>query len=293
MSANTTVTRGIIIFVCAWFIIPVMDGGAKFLGQIGYPVLMIVWGRFFFNLVLLVPVAVVTRRNIFLPPSNIALQLIRAAAIISATVLFFLALQTMPLADALATYFVYPLIVTALAPVMLGEVPGVRRWIAVGVGFAGSLLIIQPGGTQMNEGVPYVLIAAGCFAIYNLLTRKLSGQGDAWQTLAFQMLVGTVVMSPVMLFVWEPLSWQAVGVMVMMAAASALGHYMIIRAYDYAPASVLAPFSYFEIISATLIGFFVFGDFPTATTWAGVVVIVSSGIYISFRERRHAGGQGA
>jgi len=287
---NVHATRGIVIFVSAWFIIPIMDGGAKFLSEMGYPVLLIVWGRFFFNLMLLVPVAAVTRRNIFRPPPDTALQVIRAITMICATVLFFQGLKTLPLADALATYFIYPLIVTALAPVMLGETPGLRRRLAVGVGFAGSLLVIQPASSQMNEGTPYVLIAAVCFAIYNLLTRKLSGRGDAWQTLAFQMLVGTVVMSPVMLFVWTPISLQASAVMLMMAAASAVGHYLIIRAYDYTPASVLAPFSYFEIVSATLIGFFVFGDFPTLTTWAGVAIIVSSGIYISLRERQRAKG---
>ncbi len=290
MTAHNNATRGIVIFVAAWFIIPVMDGGAKFLSEAGYPVLLIVWGRFFFNLVLMAPVAVATRRNLFTLPPDLLLQIIRAIALIAATILFFQGLQTLPLADALATYFVYPLFITAFAPILLGEIPGLRRWMAVGVGFAGSLLIIQPGNGAINEGTPYVLVAAVCFAFYNLLTRKLSGRSDAWQTLAFQMLVGTLVMSPVVVFVWQPLNMQAIAVLSMMAVASAVGHYMIIRAYDYAPASVLAPFSYFEIVSATLIGFFIFGDFPVMTTWAGVVVIVSSGIYISIRERRRTQG---
>jgi drug/metabolite transporter (DMT)-like permease len=291
MPEQLQINRGILIFVCAWFIIPVMDGGAKFLNEAGYPMLMVVWGRFAFNLALMVPIAAVVRRNIFAPPPQMTVQIVRAVALVGATLLFYLGLSTMALADALAAYFIYPLFVTALAPLFLGEIPGLRRWVAVGVGFAGSLLVIQPGSGQMNEGIPYVIVAAACFAVYNLLTKKLSGQGDAWQTLAFQMLVGSIVMCPVLLLHWKPVDPQAIGVFSLMAVASAIGHYLIIRAYDYAPASVLAPFSYFEIVSATVIGFVLFGDFPSAMTWTGVAVIVSSGIYISIRERRRGLGQ--
>ena len=277
--------RGIVLVILAWLIIPVMDGGAKYLSNIGYPMLLIVWGRFFFNLLLLVPPALVSRRNLFIPGKNLRVQVIRAVALVGATVFFFSGLKTMPLADALATYFVYPLFVTAFAPLFLGERPGVRRWSAVGVGFIGSLLIIRPGFTEIADGTTYVLVAAVCFAVYNLLTKTLSGQGDAWQTLGFQMLVGTVIMTPVLAFVWMPLDLMAIGILFLMAAASAVGHFLIIHAYEHAPASVLAPFSYFEIISATLIGYILFGDFPSTHTWAGVFVIICSGIYISYRER--------
>jgi len=282
---NPNPVRGIVLVILAWLIIPVMDGGAKYLSTIGYSMLLVVWGRFFFNLLLLVPLALISRRNLFMPSSNLRIQVIRAVALVGATIFFFTGLKTMPLADALATYFVYPLIVTAFAPLFLGERPGIRRWSAVAVGFVGSLLIIRPGFSEIADGTVYVLVAAVCFAIYNLLTKTLSGQGDAWQTLGFQMVVGTVIMTPVLPFVWAPLDMTAIGILFMMASASAVGHFLIIHAYEHAPASVLAPFSYFEIISATLIGFFVFGDFPSIHTWIGVSVITCSGIYISFRER--------
>jgi len=282
------ITRGIVIFIGAWLIIPVMDGGAKYLGQAGYSVLLVVWARYAINLIMVVPLAKVASGRVFAVPPDAALQTVRAVSLVGATLGFYMGIQTLPLVEALAIYFVYPLIVTALAPLMLSEIPGVRRWMAVGVGFAGSLLVIQPGGAPLNQGTPYVLGGAVCFAIYNILTRKLSGRSDAWQKLTFQMLVGTVIMAPVLLFVWQPVSGPAVLVLIMMASASTIGHYLIIRAYEYAPASVLAPFSYFEIVSMAIIGFFVFGDIPTGTTWAGAAVIVLSGVYISLRERRRA-----
>ncbi len=262
-----------------------MDVSAKYLSQLGYPVLLVVWARFFFNALCLTPILILRRQPLQFR-QHFGLQFIRTVMLISATFGFFMGLRTMGVADALAVYFVYPFIITLLSPLFLGERAGMRRLSAVAVGFLGTLMIIRPGSGTIDPNVGYVLAAAVFFAIYNLLTRKLAGRAGSWQTLGFQSIVGAVLMSVVAPFVWRTPDLQALSLFAIIGVFSTAGHFLLIRAYDHAPAPVLAPFSYFEIVSATVLGYLVFGDFPEPMTWAGISVIAASGIYIGIRERK-------
>ena len=263
-----------------------MDACAKLLANQGYPVLMIVWGRFAFSVLLLLGLLATRHRRAFRLPEHQAVQWGRAALLVAATFGFYMGLKTLPLADALAMYFVYPFLITALSPLVLNEMPGLRRWLAVLVGFAGSLLVIRPGFGGAPPGTVFVLFAAVAFAGYNLLTRRIAGRGGSWQTLVFQAGAGALIMSPMLIVSWKTPDAAALMLFLGMGLAATCGHYLLIRAYEHAPAPVLAPFGYFEIIAATALGFFVFGDFPDGFTWAGVAVIVASGVYIGWRERR-------
>ncbi len=285
-AAASSPWRGILFFLAAWAVVPNMDVAAKLLGQWGYPVVMVVWARFAMSLVILSPALLTRRRRIFMPPPDAWAHVFRAALLMTATLGFFMGLRSMALADALATYFVYPFLVTALSPLFLGERPGWRRWTAVGFGFLGSLIVIRPSLAGVPDGTLYVLGAAVAFAGYNLLTRSLSHQDDPWRTLTFQSLVGFALMTPVLPWFWRSPDPAALGLIVLIGAAATLGHYLLIRAYALAPAPVLAPFAYVEIIVATALGYVVFGDFPDAWTWTGVAVIAASGIVIAIRERR-------
>lgn len=282
--------KGILFFLAAWAVIPIMDACAKALGNMDYPSLMITWGRFAFSIILLLPLLMGRRRNAFSLPPDKGTQTLRALCLVLATTGFYMGLRTLPLADALAIYLIYPFIVTALSALVLGEMPGVRRWVAIAVGFMGSLLIIRPGFDGVPLGTVFILGAAIAFAGYNLLTRRIAGRSDPWQTLVFQAGIGSAVTSMALPFAWRTPELDGLTLFVGMGVAATVGHYLLIRAYDYAPAPVLAPFGYFEIISAAALGYFVFGDFPDALTWAGVAVIVLSGVYIGFRERRLADG---
>ncbi len=282
---DLTPWRGIVFFLAAWAVVPNMDVAAKLLGQWGYPVVMAVWARFAMSLIILSP-ALVIRPGIFRPPPDARMHVLRAVLLVAATFGFFSGIQTMPLADALAAYFVYPFLVTALSPVFLGERPGWRRWTAVGFGFLGSLIVIRPSLDGLPAGTIYVLAAAFAFAGYNLLTRGLSRQADPWRTLAFQSLVGFALTSLALPWFWRTPDISALALIALMGVAATLGHYLLIRAYALAPAPVLAPFAYFEIIVAATLGFVVFGDFPDTWTWTGVSVIAASGIVIAVRERR-------
>ena len=213
------------------------------------------------------------------------IQTTRICCLLIATFFYFSALKTIPLADALAIYFIYPFIITVLAGFMLGEKVGIRRYIAVLVGILGTLVIVRPGFQAVPVGVWFLLAAAFCFAFYNIFTRKLVKHTKPGAILLFQSLFGTVVMTSIVPFYWQMPDLVGIGLFLTMGLVSAFSHYLLILSYRFANASFLAPFAYFEIISTTFIGFVFFGDFPDAWTWFGIAIIVTCGIYILFREK--------
>ena len=275
---------GIGLMLASVALLPIMDGFAKAMADY-YAVLQLVWARFFFQSVAIVPLAVWRHPSAMRRPDRLPLQLGRGLCILIATGLFFTAIATMPIADALALLFVAPLIVTALAPVVLGEIVGLRRWGAVLVGFAGALVILRPGFGVLQPGAMFALGAGGCFAIYVLLTRRLSYAAPPLVTLSITSLVGLVVTSALLPAVWVTPDAADLTRMAAMGLIAAVGHYLMIRAYEQAPASLLAPFGYGEIVTATIIGYFWFGDFPDGITWLGIAILAASGVYISVRER--------
>jgi len=277
--------KGIGLLLIAVSVIPVMDALAKELGG-RYPVLQVTWGRYFFNLVLILPI-VFWRYGprAFAVPQR-GLQIVRGTLLLTATYLFFFTLTYLPLADTLALIFLYPLVVTLLSPWLLGEEVGWRRMAAVVMGFIGALIIIRPGTTMFQ---PVSLLGLGislCLGLYMVMTRRLAGSAPSLVTLAYGALFGAVACSIAVPTVWTPpsaLDWVA---MVAMGGIAALGHLLIIRAYEAAPATVLAPLGYAEMVSAVIVGYLWFGDFPDALTWLGIAVIVASGVYVSWRESR-------
>ncbi len=282
-----SVTSGILLVVGAMTLVPVMDGIAKHLSA-DFHVFQVVWARYFFHLIILLPI-ILWRYGAagFLPERPMA-QVLRGGLLLGSTVFFFAAIAVMPLTDALALVFVSPLIVTALSPWLLAERVGIRRWSAVLVGFVGVLIIIRPGAGVFQVG-SFLALAAGCvFACYLIATRKLAGSAPPLVTLAYTALIGALVMSIVMIWYWQPpalADWLA---MIVMGAVAATGHFLLIKAFELAPASTLAPFTYWEIVSMTAIGYFWFGDFPHSLTWLGIAIVIASGIYISYRESRLA-----
>ncbi|MBL6932688.1 MAG: DMT family transporter [Rhodospirillales bacterium] len=268
-------------------IVPIMDGFAKELSA-RYSIVEIVWARYFFHLLYLLPIVILRYGVSALLPRYPVLQIIRGGMLLISTILFFAAIAVMPIADALAIVFISPLLVTALSPVLLGEKVGVRRWVAVSVGFIGAMIIIRPGVSSIDTGTMLALGAGIVYAFYMIATRKLSGSAPPLVTLTFTALLGAVVMSVAVPYQWTTPNALDFSMMAGMGACAALGHFLLIKAFDHAPASVLAPFGYSEIVMATAIGFVVFGDFPDHWTWVGVAVIIASGIYISLRERHSA-----
>lgn len=277
---------GIGLMVLAMTIMPGIDVIAKFLGQQQLPILQIVWARLFFGGVLALPFAARHTGWTGLMPDRPAIHTLRALLLMAATFFFFWALKFLPIADALAVFFVNPLVVTCLSPLILREKVGPRRWVAVGIGFIGTLIIVRPGLGAFNPGSLLALGSGGSLALYLLLTRRISGQQKAIVTTFHTNAIGGLIASAAVAWVWvapSPLQWL---LFLSIAAIANLGHYLIVRAYDHAEASLLAPLSYTEMVGSTVLGLIFFGDFPDAPTFLGVGILIACAIYISMRERQ-------
>lgn len=280
---------GILLILSAMAILPGIDVIAKLLGQQGMPITQIVWARMFFGAALTLPFALRQGGMRALMPERPVFHTVRAGFLMLATFCFFSSLKFLPIADALAIFFVQPLVLTALSPAFLGERVGPRRWAAVAVGFVGTLIIIRPGLGGMNTGSLLALAAGTSLALYFLMTRRIAGSAPALVTTFHTMLIGTVVASVLAAMVWV---WPDGGqwlLFVALGLTAALGHYLITRAYDFAEASLLAPLAYTEMITSVALGWWFFGDFPDFWTFVGVGILISCAIYISVRERKAAG----
>lgn len=277
---------GIALMLCAMAVLPFLDVVAKTLANQGMPILQIVWARMAFGALLTLPATLRHGGLAALRPDRPAYHLLRATLLIAATFLFFSALKFLPIADALAIFFVQPLILTAISPVLLKERVGPRRWAAVAVGFIGTLIIIRPGFAELNPGTLLALGAGACLALYFAMTRRIAGQAPAIVTTFHTSLIGAVLLSLAVLPVWQAPSAPQWGLLFLIGLIATVGHYLIIRAYDHAEASLLAPLAYTEIIMATAVGWWFFGDFPDGWTFLGVAILIACATYISIRERK-------
>lgn len=285
--ANDSIMFGALCVMGSMLFIAGMDGFAKYLSQ-HYPVMQVTWARYVFHFAILVPIVWIRYgAAAFLPP-RLGLQLLRSVFMVAATVLFFFGLSHMPIAETLALAFIAPLVVTALAPFLLGERVGIRRYAAVAVGFLGTLFIIKPGTDVFQWVAIFGLGAGAVYALYIVATRQLAGTAPPLVTLAYSALVGTVVTTLALPAVWLTPTWPDLAAMIAMGALAACGHFLVIIGYERAQASAVAPYGYTELIWATAIGYFGFGDLPDGWAWLGMAIICASGIYISMRELRLA-----
>jgi drug/metabolite transporter (DMT)-like permease len=277
--------KAIFYNLLAWVILPVMDGLAKYL-SVDLPVLQIVWARYFFTVVITLSFIIIFFRKQLVWTSKPKLQLFRGLILLCANMLFFYAISIISLTKALTLAFVAPLIVTALSPFILGEIVGYRRWLAVIIGFIGSLIVIRPGLIEFNLATLAALGTGFFYGIYFIITRKLHTADSPLLTLLITGVVGAIILSAYMPFSWiepNPNQWLF---MFCIGLCASVGHFFLILSLKYADASKLAPFSYFEIVTNVIIGYYFFSDFPDIWTWVGLLIIINSGIYISIREER-------
>ena len=277
---------GIALMLGAMAMLPFLDVVAKTLGNQGMPILQIVWARMAFGTLLTLPFTLHHGGPRAIRPDRPAYHTLRAALLIAATFLFFSALKYLPIADALAIFFVQPLILTAISPFVLNEKVGPRRWAAVAVGFIGTLIIIRPGFTDLNPGTLLALGSGASLALYFAMTRRISGSAPAMVTTFHTSLMGTILIALPVLLLWErptPAQW---GLLFLIGLIATAGHYLIVRAYDHAEASLLAPLAYTEMIMATALGWWFFGDFPDGWTFLGTAILIACATYISVRERK-------
>lgn len=263
-----------------------MDAFAKFLA-LEVPIVMVLWGRYFFHtLITFGAYSVKTRSLRFLRARRPDLQFVRAAALFGATFFMYVALTRMPLGDAAAIQFLAPVLVTALSGLLLGEHVGPRRWLGVACGFLGVLLVARPGSGVLGWNALLPLATAVLLALYMMMTRIIRNRDDPAATTFYSTALGALVLSLMVIFDWQALSGFQWSLMIAMGAAGAAGHFMLVKAFHSAEASVLAPFTYSQVVAAIVWGLLVFGDIPSLWTLCGAGVVIASGLYVWYRETR-------
>jgi drug/metabolite transporter (DMT)-like permease len=276
--------RGILLMILAIFLFAVLLAVTKYLAR-DYSVWQLMWARFAFDALFIV--CVFHRRvPALLRPRAPALQWWRSFLMAITTVPYFYALKFLPLADVSAVLFLTPIIVTALSGPMLGERVGLRLWMGVCLGFTGALVIIRPAAEVAQWAVILPLLSAVARAFYQLSTRQLSGRDHPYTSTLYEPLVGVLVFTGVLPFVWTTPDATGWALMILLGVAGAVGHYVLLKAMEVAAASVIAPFNYLGLLWATLFGYLLFDHLPDIWTGAGAAVIVGSGLYIFYHERR-------
>ena len=277
--------KAIILNLSAWVMLPIMDGFAKYLSST-LPILQITWSRYFFTIVITLPIMLVFFRKNLTWTDQPKLQLIRGLLLFCANILFFYSISIISLAKALTLAFIAPLIVTALSPFLLGEKVGFRRWAAVVTGFIGSLIVIRPGFVELNLASIAALGTGVLYGFYLIITRKLHDSDNPLLTLLLTGIVGCVLGSIIMPTVWVSPTITEWYMMFAIGFFASLGHLFLSLSLKYADASKLAPFGYFEIVTNIIIGYYFFSHFPDSWTFIGLFIIISSGIYIFRREKQ-------
>jgi drug/metabolite transporter (DMT)-like permease len=278
--------RGIGLMVLAVSTFACMDTMAKVLAA-HYPVPAIVWARYFFNLAAMLVVLGPRLRMRLVRTTNLRLQLIRGGILTVSTLVFFAALQRMPIAEASSISFMSPLFIAVLAGPLLHERVDWRMWLALAAGFGGVLLIVRPGSAVFTWYALLPLGSALMMALYQIMTRKLAGRDSGITTLFYPALVGSIVVPLVfplaVTFPDDPLHG---GMFVALGVMGGIGHYFLIRAYDYAPATLLGPFVYAQLLSVLLLGWVAFGQLPDGLGLVGMVTITASGVLLILSYRR-------
>jgi drug/metabolite transporter (DMT)-like permease len=263
----------------------VQDAVSKILVQTYSPfqiTMMRYWGFALFALVMVMRQAPL--RQAFRSRA-VGWQVLRGVLLIADIWFFALALRTVPLGELQAITLVYPLLVTLFAIPILGEKVGVFRFAAVGVGFLGALVIVRPGGLPLDWGVLFTLCSAILYALYIVITRKVSSQDSAATSMLYAAVTGLVLSAAVGVFFWQPMGWGDFMLVVLMMITTCAGHGLMTYALSMAPASTVQPFNYFSLPWAIVLSAVVFGHWIDAVSMIGAVIIVAAGLVVMARER--------
>jgi drug/metabolite transporter (DMT)-like permease len=287
LQADSAANRlaGIGLVSLTYVLFTLLDGSAKWLVA-SVPVIVVVWLRFALHVAIAGALLFPLRGLALVKTRHLRWHLLRALMFVAMTGINFWALQYLQLAVTSSIYFVVPILIALLAAPLLGEKLDRGRWAAILAGFAGVLVIIRPWSAEFHPAMIASVVNAILYALFNLMTRRLAAY-DSPETIQFLPAVGaTVLLAPFALAAWQappgPLEWA---VACLLGLCGGLGHYLLALAHRYAPATVLAPFLYQQVIYMALFGYVVFGDIPAPAVWTGAAIVVLSGLYLFARER--------
>jgi drug/metabolite transporter (DMT)-like permease len=277
---------GIGLVSLAYLQFSLLDGSAKWLVG-GMPVIMVVWLRFAIHTLVAGAVLFPVQGYALVRTRHLRWHLLRSLMFMAMTGINFWALQYLQLTVTSSIFFTVPLIIAVLAAPLLGEKLDRGRWLAIAAGFVGVLVIVRPGSADFHPAMLASLCNAVIYALFMMMTRRLAAY-DSPQTIQYLPAVGaTIGLAPFALAAWEmPDTWLEWVVACLMGVVGSCGHYCLAAAHRYAPATVIAPFLYQQVLYMALFGYLVFGDVPAAAVWIGAAIVIGSGLYLFYRERR-------
>jgi drug/metabolite transporter (DMT)-like permease len=276
---------GIALMCAALICFSCLDATAKWVNRSVDP-MVTVWARYVSAALLTVIVINPRTKPGALRTRRLPLQLIRSFLLFASTICNFFALQYLQLVETQSIIFATPLLVALLAGPLLGERIGWQRLTAIGIGFAGVLVITRPGLGTMHPAALLSLAGAVSYAFYNIVTRMLASSDSSATTTLYSSVAGIVLMTPLLPWIWttpsSPLTWV---LLMTTGLYGALGHWFLVLAHARAPAAILAPFIYSQIIWMLALGYILFGDWPDPWTFVGAGIVIASGLYLLYRER--------
>ena len=287
LAQSNNIPLGITLMVLTTFVFAVQDGLSRHLAS-EYNVLMVVMIRYWFFAAFVIAIA---KRNAgglraAAKTSQPVLQAIRGLLLAAEICVMIVAFTILGLVESHAVFTCYPLLVAALSGPVLGESVGWRRWSAIGVGFIGVLIILQPGMNVFNPAAIIPLVAAAMFAVYGLLTRYVGRKDKTATSFFWTGVTGSVAMTAAGIWFWEPMiatDWIFMGCL---CITGVTGHWLLIRCYEVAAASAVQPFAYLQLVFASIIGISIFGEDVRANVAIGAALIVAAGLFTFWRERQ-------
>jgi drug/metabolite transporter (DMT)-like permease len=281
--------KGILLVIATTFLFASQDSITKYLGQ-SIPIFQFVGIRYF--AFFLFAVWWTTRKRSLkqvLTVENVPLQMLRGTLLGAAIIAFGYIVRVLGVGEIQSILMVYPIVVTALSPFLLGEEVGIRRWIAVFVGFIGAMIIIAPGSASFSV---YSLMALGVslmVAAYNILTRLVSRNDSTDSSLLYTAMMGSVISTPFVPFVWQPLSMEQTGFIAVLCLTGTVGHYCLIAALKITSAVILQPFNYLILPWAIFFGYFFFDEVIPGYKWFGIALVIGAGVFVALRQRQLSG----
>ncbi|WP_127113555.1 DMT family transporter [Shimia sediminis] len=278
---------GILLMIATTFVFAMQDGISRHLAS-EYNVYLVVMIRYWFFAAFVV--ALSARRTgglkTVIATKHPVLQCIRGALLALEIVVTVLAFTLLGLTETHAIFICYPLIIAALSGPILGETVGWRRWSAIGIGMVGVLIILQPGFGVFSPAAVIPLVGALMFAVYGLLTRYVAAKDSSATSFFYTGTVGMVVMTSIGIWYWEPISGPNWIWMIALCISGVLGHWLLIKTYEYAEASAVQPFAYLQLPFAAALGMLAFGETLRTNVAIGAVIVVGAGLFTLWRERQ-------
>ncbi|QRM29356.1 DMT family transporter [Microvirga sp. VF16] len=282
-NAPASPLRGILFLVISTIVFSVADVITKQLAST-LPPPEVAWMRYVTFAAFIVPFALIKGGPALFRSQRPGLQVVRGLGMVGSSIMFIQSLPHLPVADATAIFFVSPILIMGLSVLFLGESVGWRRWTAAAFGLIGVIIVVRPGSGAFQAAALLPILSASSWAVGAVVTRKISGD-QALTTLTYSALVGSLVLSALMPFSWVTPNGTEIALGLVMGILFAIGHWFVVMAYRHGNASLIAPFSYVQLIWAGTLGYLVFGSLPDSWTITGACLIAMSGFYTAYRER--------